>query len=326
MKKKEEKDTEATVFVGIDISKKKLDVAVRPLGKTYQFANDDHGIAELVNTLGNPGGPDVLVVIEPTGGYEVALICALVEAKIKVSMVNAARIRHFAKAEGIEAKTDKIDAMVIAQFAETHRPKPRPQPDEETRELDALILRRRQLVDMRAREKTRTQICNKKVLPKIDFIVEVLSKQIDEIDEDLRTIIEKKADTREKAELLRSVKGVGPVMVTTLLALLPEIGTLNRQKVAALVGVAPFNDDSGGKGKKRRIRGGREAVRSVLYMSTLVATKHNPDIAAFFARLRGKGKDVKLALVACMRKLLTVLNAMIRKREPWNPLHVSQKT
>jgi transposase len=303
------------VFVGIDVSKKKLDVAVRPSGTTYQFANDAEGIAKLVEAIRSPG---VLVVLEPTAGYELDVVCALVEAKVDVAVVNARQLRDFAKSRGILAKTDRIDAQVIALFAELHRPEPRMQPDERGRELEALVLRRRQLVDMRASEKARAQICNKKIRPRIKEMIEFISKQIDDVDKELREFVEKSTEWKAKAELLESVKGVGRVVAVTLLALLPELGKLNRKQIAALVGVAPFNRDSGIKRGRRSIWGGREAVRSVLYMSATVAATHNATIAALYQRLSAKGKEHKVALVACMRKLITVLNAMVRDGKAWN--------
>jgi transposase len=304
------------VFVGIDVSKKKLDVAVRPSGTTHQFANDAEGIAKLVETIRGPG---VLVVLEPTGGYETELVCALVEAKIQPAVVNARQLRDFAKSRGILAKTDRIDAQAIALFAELHRPEPRMQPDERARELEALVLRRRQLVDMRASEKARAQICNKKIRPRIKEMIEFISKQIDDVDKELREFVEKSTEWKAKAELLESVKGVGRVVAVTLLALLPELGKLNRKQIAALVGVAPFNRDSGSKRGRRSIWGGREAVRSVLYMSATVAATHNAPIAALYQRLSAKGKEHKVAIVACMRKLITMLNAMVRDGKTWNP-------
>lgn len=309
--------TNHSIFVGIDVSKKKLDVAVRPSGTTYQFANDAEGIAKLVESIKGVG---VLVVLEPTGGYETELVCALVVAKIQPAVVNARQLRDFAKSRGILAKTDRIDARVISLFGELHRPEPRVQPDEHIMQLEALVLRRRQLVDMRAAEKAREKICNKKIRPKIREMIEFLSKQIDDVDKELREFVEESTEWKAKAALLESVKGVGRVVATTLLALLPELGTLNRKKIAALVGVAPFNNDSGKKRGKRSIWGGRAAVRSVLYMSATVAATHNAPIAALYQRLSANGKEHKVALVACMRKLITMLNAMLRDGKGWNPV------
>jgi transposase len=304
------------VFVGIDVSKKKLDVAVRPSGTTHQFANDSQGIVKLVETIRGQG---VLVVLEPTGGYEADLVCALVEAKLDVAVVNARQMRDFARSQGILAKTDRIDASTIALFGERNRPEPRMPSDERTRQLEAFVLRRRQLVDMRAAEKARLQICNKKIRPRIKEMIDFISKQIDDVDQELRQFVEDSTEWRAKAELLESVKGVGRVVAVTLLALLPELGKLNRKQVAALVGVAPFNNDSGKKRGKRSIWGGRAAVRSILYMSAVVAATYNPQISSLYQRLLAKGKEVKVALVACMRKLLTVLNAMMRDGKKWQP-------
>lgn len=308
--------TNHSTFVGIDISKKNLDVTVRPSGGTFQVSNDAEGIAKLVETIKAAGA---LVVLEPTAGYELDVVCALVEAKIDVAVVNARQLRDFAKSRGILAKTDRIDAQVIALFAELHRPEPRKQPDENTRELEALVLRRRQLVDMRSAEKAREQICNKKIKPRIKTMIEFITKQIDDVDDELRRFVNESTEWKAKAAILESVKGVGRVVATTLLALLPEIGTLNRKQIAALVGVAPFNKDSGKKRGRRSIWGGRAAVRTVLYMAATVAATHNPQIAELYQRLCAKGKLHKVALIACMRKLITILNAMVRDATQWKP-------
>jgi len=221
------KVTNHCTFVGIDVSKKNLDVSVLPSEKTLRVANDAEGIAKLVGTI---KGAVTLVGPEPTAGYELDIVCALVEAKIEVAVVNARQLRDFAKSRGILAKTDRIDAQVIALFAELHRPEPRKQPDESTRDLEALVLRRRQLVDMRSAEKAREQICHKKIKPRIKTMIEFITKQIDDVDEELRKFVNDSTEWRAKAELLESVKGVGRVVATTLLALLPEIGTLNRKQ------------------------------------------------------------------------------------------------
>jgi transposase len=308
---------EPAVFVGIDVSKKSLDVAVRPSGQEFRVANDAEGHLAIVNALRVPG--PVLVVVEPTGGYEISVVAALVEAKISVAVVNARQVRDFAKSRGKLAKTDKIDAQILACFAEANRPEPRALPDEHTRELEALVTRRRQLVDMRAMEMARRDLAPKNVRPSLVKHIEYLSKQIDETDRSLTKLIESNTMWRAKDDLLQSVKGVGPVLASTLLALLPELGSLNRKQVAALVGVAPFNNDSGKKRGKRSIWGGRAPVRSVLYMAAVVACNHNPVIAALYERLCARGKLPKVAIVACMRKLLTMLNAMLRDQRPWSP-------
>jgi len=308
---------EPTVFVGIDVSKKHLDVAVRPSGQQLRVANDAEGHLAIVEALRDLGS--VLAVLEPTGGYEAAIVAALIEAKVFVAVVNARQIRDFAKSRGKLAKTDKIDAQMLACFAEANRPEPRELPDEHTRELDALVTRRRQLVDMRAMEMARRGLAVKAVRPSIDKVIDFLSKQIDDTDLELTNLIESNTKWRANDELLQSVKGIGRVVAVTLLALLPELGKLNRQQIAALVGVAPFNNDSGKKRGKRQIWGGRAAVRAVLYMAAVSASRFNPVIAAFYGRLLAKGKEAKVALVACMRKLLTVLNAMLRDQRSWSP-------
>lgn len=307
---------EPNVFVGIDVSSKNLDVATRPTNNQRRVSNDAEGHLAIVEML---RGQAVLVVLEPTGGYERPLVAALVEAKIPIAVVNARQIRDFAKSRGKLAKTDKIDAQMIAAFAEANRPEPREIPDEETRGLEALVNRRRQLVDMRATEMARRNLASKIVRPSIEKVIKLLSDQIDEVDSDLGTRIKKNSVWRAKDALLQSPKGVGPVLSRTLMALVPELGTLDRKQIAALVGVAPFNNDSGTKRGRRSCWGGRAAVRSVLYMATVVAATHNPVIAATYKRLMARGKLARVALVACMRKLLTMLNAMVRDGRPWCP-------
>lgn len=308
---------EPTVFVGIDVSKKHLDVAVRPSGQQLRVTNDAEGHLAIVEALRDLG--PVLAVLEPTGGHEAAIVAALIETKVFVAVVNARQIRDFAKSRGKLAKTDKIDAQMLACFAEANRPEPRELPDEHTRELEALVTRRRQLVDMRAMEMARRALAAKAVRPSIDKVIDFLSKQIDDTDLELTNLIESNTKWRANDELLQSVKGIGRVVAVTLLALLPELGKLNRKQIAALVGVAPFNNDSGKKRGKRQIWGGRAAVRAVLYMAAVSASRFNPIIAAFYGRLLAKGKEAKVALVACMRKLLTVLNAMLRDQRSWSP-------
>jgi transposase len=307
---------EPNVFVGIDVSSKNLDVATRPTNKQLRVSNDAQGHLAIVETL---RGQAVLVVLEPTGGYERPLVVALVEAKIPVAVVNARQIRDFAKSRGKLAKTDKIDAQMLAAFAEANRPEPREIPDEEARGLEALVSRRRQLVDMRATEMARRDLASKIVRPSIEKVIKLLTEEIDDVDRDLGTRIKKNSVWCAKDALLQSPKGVGPVLSRTLMALVPELGTLGRKQIAALIGVAPFNNDSGTKRGRRSCWGGRAAVRSVLYMATVVAAIHNPVIAATYKRLVSRGKLVKVALVACMRKLLTMLNAMVRDGRPWSP-------
>jgi transposase len=311
-----------SAFVGIDVSKKHLDVAVLPSGTRRRVDNDPEGHLAIVNLLRELG--PVLVVVEPTGGYETALVCALTEVKIAVAVVNARQIRDFAKSRGKLAKTDRIDADILACFAEANRPEPRPVPDEQTRQLEALVSRRRQLVDMRVMEMNRKELAPKAVRPSIETVIKFLSKQIDDADRRITELIDSNSTWRAKDDILKSVKGIGRVVAATLMALLPELGHLNRKKIAALVGVAPFNNDSGSKRGRRSIWGGRAAVRSVLYMAAVVARTHNPLIRALYERLTARGKLPKVALVACMRKLLTVLNAMLRDKRPGNPALATQ--
>lgn len=303
-------------FVGIDVSKKNLDVFVRPSGAELRVDNEPEGHLAIVKMLSELHS--VLVVLEPTGGYEVALVSALVEAKIAVAVVNARQIRDFAKSRGKLAKTDRIDAQMLACFAEANRPEPRPAPDEHTRELEALVARRRQLVEMRAMERARKELAPKAARASIERVIIFLSKQIEDNDKKISKLIDSNTQWREKDALLESVKGVGRVVAASLMALLPELGTLNRKQIAALVGVAPFNNDSGKKRGRRSIWGGRAPIRSILYMAALVASTHNPVIRDFYVRLVRRGKEHKVALVACMRKLLTMLNAALRDNA-WKP-------
>jgi transposase len=310
------------VNVGIDVSKENLDVAVRPTTERFRVRNDEKGHAEICNRLAKLR-PE-RVVLEPTGGYEQAVVQALARAKLPVVVVNARQVRDFAKAAGRLAKTDRIDADVLAHFGEALQPEVRPLPDEAHRQLEALVTRRRQLVDMRSGEVKRKQMAPAVVRPSIDLTIEFLTRQIDDVDRDLRDLIRRTPAWREADELLQSVPGVGPVLSSTLAALVPELGKLNRKEIASLIGVAPFNKDSGLGERKRVTWGGRAPVRAVLYMAASVARRFNPAIRRFYDRLLGAGKPAQVALVACMRKLLTMLNAVARDRRPWNPQLVQQ--
>jgi len=305
------------VNIGIDVSKEHLDVAVRPSGERFRVTNDEDGFATLRKRLAKLR-PE-RIVLEPTGGYEAGVVRALAAAKMPVVVVNARQVRDFAKAAGRLAKTDQIDADVLAHFGEALKPEIRALPDEAQRELEALVNRRRQLVDMRSAESKRKQTAPAVVHPSIDEVIEFLDRQIDEVDKDLHRLIRSTPSWRESDDLLQTVPGVGPVLSTTLTALVPELGKLNRKQIAALVGVAPYNDDSGKGERTRRTWGGRAPVRAVLYMAATVACRFNPAIRVFHARLTASGKPAKLVLVACMRKLLTLLNAVARNRLPWNP-------
>ncbi len=303
--------------IGIDVSKSRLDVAVRPTSEQFSVTNDEAGHKELRKRL-TKLKPE-RIVLEPTGGYESRIVQELLTAKLPVVVVNARQVRNFAQALGRLAKTDRIDADVLAHFGEAIRPEIRSFPDADRLELEALVNRRRQLVDMRAGEVKRKQTAPTHVHANIDQVIEFLDKQIDAIDDDLQKLIKETPAWREADELLQSVPGVGPVLSATLTALVPELGTLNRKQIAALVGVAPFNNDSGRGQGKRTTWGGRAPVRAVLYMAASIARRFNPVIASMYDRLTQAGKVPMVALVACMRKLLTILNAMKRDNRIWTP-------
>jgi transposase len=303
-------------FVGIDVSKDHLDVCVRPSGEMSRVKNDEEGIAALAARLLEI--VPTLVVLEATGGYEAPVVAAIAVTTMPVAVVNPRQVRDFAKATGQLAKTDAIDAAVLARFAEAVRPEPRPLDEPQTRELQDMLTRRRQLVDMLTAETNRMRACRSDRLRKnIYEHVAWLRRQLKDSDKDLDTKLRETPLWREKEDLLRSVPGVGPVLSRTLIAELPELGTLDRARIAALVGVAPLNRDSGSMRGRRTIWGGRPSVRAPLYMATLAATKHNPVIRVTYERLVAAGKAKKVALVACMRKLLITLNAMIRDNRPW---------
>jgi transposase len=306
------------MFIGVDVSKNRLDVHARPGGRSWSVSNDEAGLTQLVDEL--IGLQPMLVVMEATGGYEVGAAAAIAVAGIALAVLNPRQVRDFAKAAGKLAKTDAIDAAVLAHFAEAVRPEPRGLDDEQTRELQALLTRRRQLVEMITAETNRMhQSRSDKLRKSIYEHVKWLRRQLREADDELDKHLRSSPVWREKDDLLRSVPGVGPVLSRTLLAELPELGTLDRRQIAALVGVAPLNRDSGTSRGQRSIWGGRANVRSALYMSALVATRHNPVIRAVYERLLTAGKTKKLALVACMRKLIVILNAIVRDRRRWLP-------
>jgi transposase len=305
----------AETFVGIDISKTHLDVAVYAQPQTWQFENTDAGIAALLAHLGTL--QPTLVVLEATGGFELLLVAALLAAQLPVAVTNPRRVRNFARATGKLAKTDRLDAQMLAHFAAVLRPTPRPLPTVEEEQLTALLTRRRQIVDMLTVEKNRLHTVRPTMRPDLEAHIAWLTTHLAKLDDELNDFIQHTPLWREKDALLQSVPGVGRVTSTTWVALLPELGTLNRQEIAALVGVAPVNRDSGAKRGKRRIFGGRAPVRSVLYMATLVATQRNPVIQTFYQHLLAQGKEKKVALIACMRKLLVILNAMLRTKQAW---------
>ena len=305
------------IFIGIDVSKAHLDVGVRPAGDSWQVKNNDEGIFELLGKVRKLA--PTLIVLEATGGHEMAAAAALAAEGLPVAVINPRHARDFAKSLGRLAKTDKIDAAILARFAEAVRPDPRPIADKLTQQLQACVARRRQLIEMLVAEKNRVSLAHAAIKPRLKEHIDWLNQELEEVDKDLANQLHNSPVWREKENLLLSVKGVGPVLATTLLAELPELGTLNRKKIAALVGVAPFNCDSGNMHGKRAIWGGRACVRSVLYMAALSASHSNPVIKPFYDRLIEAGKIKKVALVACMRKLLTILNAMIHSGTSWEP-------
>jgi len=304
------------VFIGIDVSKAHLDVAVRPQGEAWQADNTVEGISQLVAKVGQLA--PVLIILEATGGYEAASATALGVAGLPVAVINPRQARDFAKSLGRLAKTDRIDAAVLARFGEAVRPEPRKLSDEQTIQLQALMVRRRQLLEMIVAEKNRVSLSHTTVRPRLVEHIAWLENELSDSDDAMREQLQKSPLWREKDDLLRSVPGVGSVTSTTLLAELPELGHLNRKKIAALVGVAPYNCDSGKMHGKRAIWGGRAAVRTALYMATLSATRCNSVIRAHYKHLKEEGKSSKVALVACMRKLLTILNAMVHSGCAWN--------
>jgi transposase len=305
------------IFVGIDISKATLDVAILPTDQSWSVPNSDDGLKDLIAKLAQ-SGPPTTVLMEATGGLEKRVLVTLAAVGLPVLAINPRNVRDFAKALGKLAKTDRIDARVLALFAERVRPDCRPLPDEQTRTLQDLISRRRQMLDMLSAEQSRLSLVDTtKVRREIVAHIDWLTKRIHIVDHDLDQAIKSSSAWQAKSNLLKSVPGVGRVTVLTLLSHLPELGTLSRKKIAALVGIAPFNSDSGTLRGKRRIWGGRAAVRSVLYMATLTAIRFNLPIKSFYQRLRAAGKLPKVALVAAMRKLLSILNSMAHHNCRW---------
>lgn len=305
-----------SIFVGIDVSKARLDMAMRPLGESDSFSNDEAGIKVLVRRLGQM--QPALIVLEATGGIEHQVTSALASAELPVVVVNPRQVRDFAKATGQLAKTDAIDAGVLARFAEAVRPAVRPLPDEVSLELRALIARRRQIIEMIVAEHNRLNGASKRVKKRIDAHIRWLESELERVDQDLDQRIRQSPIWQEKEDLLKSAPGIGPVTSRSLIADLPELGQLNRKQIAALVGIAPLNRDSGTLRGRRGIWGGRAGVRAALYMATLAASRRNAVIKAFYTRLRKAGKPAKVALIACMRKLLTILNAMIKHKTYWS--------
>jgi transposase len=310
-----------TLYVGIDVSKATLDVAILPTGRHFVFSNDEEGFDELLGSLEDPNKP-TLVVLEASGGFERPVAAAIAASGIAIAVVNPRQTRDFARATGKLAKTDRLDAKALARFAQAVRPEPRALPDEEAGEFQAILARRRQLIQMMSAEKNRLgAAASKSVAKRIEAHLRWLEKELSRTDRDLDQAIEKSPTFKENEALLRSVPGVGPVLCRTLMAELPELGSLAPRELSALVGVAPLNRDSGTLRGRRAVWGGRARVREALYMGALVATRYNPHIKEFYERLVAAGKPKKVALVACMRKLLVILNALLRDRTPWRYPH-----
>jgi transposase len=308
----------ARTFVGIDVAKHSLDVYLASEDRSFTVKNDTAGFKQLLDRL--PAAESCLIVIEATGGYQTRLVAALVAAGHQVAVVNPRQVRDFARGLGILAKTDRLDARVIARFGQQANPRPVEINSEKQAELSELVTRRRQLIELRTAEQNRLETTTTKIVRKnIRHLIEQLDKQIHQLEEVIGELVEDEPELASKAAIMETVPGVGPVTVTSLLVDLPELGRLDRQQVAALVGVAPFNRDSGKFHGRRAIWGGRAAVRSVLYMAALTARRSNPVIRAFAQRLEAAGKPFKVVLTACMRKLLVILNSMIKHNLPWNP-------
>lgn len=305
----------AACFVGIAVAKAELVVAVAPQGEVFTLPNVPEEVAALARCLRKLRPQRV--VLEATGGYETLAASALAAAKLPVAVVNPRQVRDFARSTGQLAKTDRIDAGILAAFAQAVQVELRPLPDQATRALQAVVSRRRQRVEMLAAERNRLLLADDAVAPSIREVIRVRERQVRDLDDDLQQRLRKSPVWRETQDLLESVPGVGDVVATTLLAMLPELGQLNRKAVAKLVGVAPLNRDSGQWRGKRQVWGGRAAVRAVLSMAALVGTRYNPVRKAFYERLLATGKPKKLALTACMHKLLLILNAVLRTHQPW---------
>lgn len=304
------------VFAGIDVAKDQLDLGIYPDGTSARFASDPAGIAALIEHLRHAGV--TLVVLEATGGIEQRIALELAAAQVPVAVVNPRQVRDFARGVGRLAKNDRVDALVLARFGHTVRPAARPLSAEHERRFGELVARRRQLIDMRTAESNRLLRADAQtVVDSHKALLKALDEQIDSIDAEISQAIKASPVWRAKDRLLRSVPGVGDGLARAVLADLPELGTLTRGQIAALVGVAPYDNDSGKRRGQRAIRGGRAPVRCVLYMATLAATRCNPAIRAFYRRLRDAGKPFKLALVAAMRKLLITLNAILATGVPW---------
>ncbi len=311
-------ETKVEKFAGIDVSKSTLDVCIEPAAQTLHVAYDEAGVRQVASSL-KEASP-ILIVIEATGGLEVRIATELVSKGLPVAVINPRQARDFAKASGQLAKTDQVDAAVLAAFAKAIRPQSRPLKDADTRALDDMVSRRRQLIDIRVQETLRLGTAASKPMQKsLKQHIAWLDKRITEVDNDLSKQLRESDVWRAKDDLLRSIPGVGNVTTRTMLGKCPELGTLNRREIAALTGVAPLANDSGKHRGKRFVWGGRADVRAVLYMAAVSAIRCNGPIKAFAERLKKAGKPPKVVIVACMRKLLTIMNSMLKNNTPWNP-------
>jgi transposase len=307
---------EAT-FVGIDVSKDRLDVHLHPTGESFVVTRDAAGIEALIGRISQPGTE--IVAIEATGGFETVVAASLAAARLPVVVVNPAQVRAFAQALGRRAKTDPIDAAVIARFAAATKPEIRPLPDADTQTLADLVARRRQIIEMIVAERQREKRAKGRIKRSIARLLRSLEAELSDLDTDLDDAVRGSPAWRDKENLLASVPGIGPTIARTLIAELPELGTLDRRQIAALAGLAPWTRQSGKWRGKSFIGGGRSTVRTVLFMGALVAARHNPSLNAFYKRLLAAGKPKMVALIAVTRKLLTILNAILRDHRPWQP-------
>jgi transposase len=309
----------APLWIGIDVAKDQLDIAIGAAGETWSLPNDDEGIRSLVEDLRSRSCG--LIVLEATGGFEIAVVIALAAAGLPVVVANPRQVRNFARATGQLAKTDRLDARILALFAERVRPEVRALSDDAARLLDALLTRRRQISGMIVAERNRQAFAPAPLKKSVEKHIRWLHRELDGVDGDLTTAIQASPVWRAKEALYRGVPGIGPVISRTLIADLPELGRLNHREIASLVGLAPMARDSGKMKGKRMVFGGRASVRGALYMAAVVGARHNPVIRAFYQRLRERGKPPKLALIACAHKLLTILNSMARTGEAWRTEH-----
>jgi transposase len=305
----------STMWVGIDISKRRLDVAIRPVGEAFSLDNNEPGVRRLVKLLGK-WSPQ-LIVMEATGGHEYAAASGLMKAGFPVAVVNPRQVRNFARAVGKLAKTDPIDAKILAHFGEAVQPPIRPIADQQLKEIGQLVTRRRQLVEIIVAEQNRRVSLSGLVQRDVDVTIRFLQNRLKKIDKEIQALIMEHTEWKQRAELLNTVPGVGSVLIGSIVADLPELGNLNRKQIAALVGVAPFNNDSGPSKGRRRIWGGRSHLRSLLYMCVVAGLRCNETIQGFYRHLLAAGKPSKVAIVACMRKLLVILHAMLHSQKAW---------